>query len=219
VRSGGVFGGEEVFRQLDGEGFERGVGGCVQMGDELLLGPGGDAGALAGFGLAGLGLGFEAVRAAAGQFEELGAVAVVAEASEFREQFAQALPAVLGAGGAFEEGAGGNGEVGGEELGKFFGEDIAGGGMEVGGVFHELVERVALLVEVLPIEEAALFPMGEIDFVDGLAVEVVGEDGLDFREGVEPGGELLGFLAVVEALVELVADGAGEAGDFALAGR
>jgi len=157
---GGVLGGEEVLRQLDGEGFERGVGGSIQMGDELLLGSGGDARALAGFG-------FQAVGAAAGQFEELGAVAVVAETGEFREQFPQEMPAVLGAGGAFEEVAGGKGEVSGEDQGQFFGEGTAGGGVEVGGVFGELGEPVAFLVEVLPIEKAALFPMGEIHFVRG----------------------------------------------------
>jgi hypothetical protein len=72
-------------------------------------------------------------------------VVVVAEAGEFREEFPQALPAVPGAGGAVEEGAGGEGEVCGEDLSEFFGDGIAGGGMEVGGVFGELGEPVALL--------------------------------------------------------------------------
>jgi hypothetical protein len=36
-----------------------------------------------------------------------------------------------------------------------------------------------------------------------------------FGEGVEPIDEIFGGVAVVEAEVELLADGAGEAGDFA----
>jgi hypothetical protein len=41
-----------------------------------------------------------------------------------------------------------------------------------------------------------------------------GEDGLDFRQLVEPGEEVLGQLAVLEAQVELLTDGKREAGDF-----
>ena len=41
--------------------------------------------------------------------------------------------------------------------------------------------------------------------------------GLDFRQPVEPGDEGLGQLAILEALVELLTDGQGEPGDFAVA--
>ncbi len=41
--------------------------------------------------------------------------------------------------------------------------------------------------------------------------------GLDFRQAVEPGDEVLGQLAVLEALVELLGDGQREAGDFVVA--
>ena len=44
--------------------------------------------------------------------------------------------------------------------------------------------------------------MGEVGFVDGLGVETGGEDGLDFRQPVEPGEEILGQFAVLEAQVE-----------------
>jgi hypothetical protein len=44
-----------------------------------------------------------------------------------------------------------------------------------------------------------------------------GEDGLDFRQLVEPGEEVLGPLAVLEAQVELLTDGQRETGDFAVA--
>ena len=42
-------------------------------------------------------------------------------------------------------------------------------------------------------------------------------DGLDFRHLVEPGEEVLRQLAILEALVELLTDGQGEPGDFAVA--
>ena len=57
--------------------------------------------------------------------------------------------------------------------------------------------------------------MGEVGFVDGLG----GEDGLDIRQLVEPGEEVPGQFAVLEALVELLTDGQGEPGDFAVARR
>ena len=62
------------------------------------------------------------------------------------------------------------------------------------------------------VETTALLPMGEIGFVDGLG----GEDRLDIRQLVEPGEEVLGQFAVLEALVELLTDGQGEPGDFAV---
>jgi hypothetical protein len=40
---------------------------------------------------------------------------------------------------------------------------------------------------------------------------------LGFRQGVEPGEELGAFLGLFEALIQLVADVAGEAGYFAIA--
>ena len=44
-----------------------------------------------------------------------------------------------------------------------------------------------------------------------------GEDGLDFRQPVEPREKVLGRLAILEALVELLTDGQREPGDFAVA--
>ena len=65
-----------------------------------------------------------------------------------------------------------------------------------------------------PIAEAALFPFGEVLFGDGAVVEVGGEDGFDFGEGVEPREEGFAILALFEALVELVLDGMRQTGDF-----
>ena len=59
--------------------------------------------------------------------------------------------------------------------------------------------------------------MGEAGSVDGPGGEMGGKSGPDFREPVEPGEEVLGQLAVLEAQVELLTDGQREAGDFAVA--
>ena len=57
------------------------------------------------------------------------------------------------------------------------------------------------------VEITALLPVAEVGFVDGLGGEMGGEDGLDFREPVEPGEEVPGQFAVLEAQVELLTDG------------
>ena len=67
------------------------------------------------------------------------------------------------------------------------------------------------------VEISALLPLAEVGLVDGLGGEMGGEDGLDFRQLVEPGEEVLGQLAVLEAQIELPTDGQREAGDFAVA--
>jgi hypothetical protein len=77
----------------------------------------------------------------------------------------------------------------------------------VGGVPDFLLQE--------PVAEAASAPLGEVAGADGDALKVLLDDFLDFGEPVEPGEEFAGFLAVVEALVEFLADGGGEAGDFA----
>jgi hypothetical protein len=173
-------GGEEVFRQLGGEGVEGRGGRGEEVGDELFLGEGGEAMAFEGVGAGGLGFGVEAVGATAGKVEELGLVVGAAEAGEFGQDFAEALPAVLGVGRAVEEVAGGQDEAGGEQGGEFVGEGGAWGVRAEGvGVFGELSDGEAGLLEVLPIEEAALFPLGEVRLVDGLGMEVASEDGPD----------------------------------------
>jgi hypothetical protein len=45
---------------------------------------------------------------------------------------------------------------------------------------------------------------------DRLGVEVGGEEGLDFGEGIEPAGHEVRRLAVIEAAVELVVEVFGE---------
>ena len=79
------------------------------------------------------------------------------------------------------------------------------------GQFAALVQG---LLAGLPFQEAAGFPIGEVLFVEGPAVELVTEDLLDLGQAVEPLDEADSGFAVIEALVELIAQGARETGDF-----
>ena len=69
-----------------------------------------------------------------------------------------------------------------------------------------------------PMLEAANAPVREVLGGDGLAGELGREDFLYGGEAVEPGKDGGGGLAIEEALVELVAEVVGEAGDFAASG-
>ncbi|HEX3717709.1 MAG TPA: hypothetical protein VH595_07050 [Verrucomicrobiae bacterium] len=87
--------------------------------------------------------------------------------------------------------------------------------------FLDVLAHVECAVEVIGLEEpflkSALAPGAEVLWGNGLAVEVGGDGFLDGGKGVEPGEDLSGILAVVEAGVELFADLAWKAGDFAAA--
>jgi hypothetical protein len=61
---------------------------------------------------------------------------------------------------------------------------------------------------------AAALPARKIVFLNGFSIERGSHDGLDFRQAVKPFDYLPGFLAVLEALIELLADGQRQAGDF-----
>ena len=117
-----------------------------------------------------------------------------------------------GIGGAsvelLEAAAKGDGEGGGEPLGD--------GG--VANFLVEIAEEGAGLVLEEPVGNAAVAPGGEVGGIDGAGVKAGGEDGPDLGEAVKPGKDGGGGLAIVEAGVELLADGGREAGDFANAG-
>jgi len=106
-----------------------------------------------------------------------------------------------------EEAVGGDGSGAGGEAASGAGE-FAG----VPGMFFNQEEGF-LFFEPAWVAEGA--PVGKVAMVDGCAGEVVGEHFLDGRELIEPGEDFGGELAVVEALVELVADEVRETGNFA----
>jgi len=60
-------------------------------------------------------------------------------------------------------------------------------------------------------------PFVEVLLTDGLTGEVAGQDGLNVGGGIEPIEEGGAFLVRGETLVEFIAQGAREAGDFTVA--
>jgi hypothetical protein len=91
---------------------------------------------------------------------------------------------------------------------------LRGGFGEVGVVGGDEAGELEDVAAVDPVAEAAFAPVGEVLPADGHGVEFGGEDFLDGRQGVDPGEDDGGVLAVVDAVVELVADAAREGGDF-----
>jgi hypothetical protein len=143
--------------------------------------------------------------------EALGSVVTATELDGVSTELPQAPP-LLGAVLCGER-AGGESVTGGDAVG----EEVSNRevGVEVSGVLGKLPgERQGFLLEE-PISVAALPPLGEVLGAYGFTGENGGHDGLNLGKGVEPGGQVFGLLAVVEAAVQLVADAAGEAGDFA----
>ncbi len=150
---------------------------------------------------------FEAV---ALQGQALDLVVRAAELGEVGAELAQVMPAGdwIQVFGGEELGCSG-GVLEGEPAGEFFGE-VFGEGWVAQGVFVVEVadEGEGVLVDE-PVAVTADFPMVEVGGRDGGGVELGGEEGLDFGEGVEPGEDGRAAFVVEEALVELVADGGG----------
>jgi hypothetical protein len=133
-----------------------------------------------------------------------------------------------------EGGSGGStfGEVGGIdfvgvdgfEQFKDFGanEGDGGGGQtaspspgDVSGELVEVFDGADVLLIAAPALEAGFAPVGEVLAFYGLATEQGSEDFFDGGEFIEPGEDFGTFLSIKEALIELFAEFAGKAGDFA----
>src|SRR5258706_14566636 len=80
-------------------------------------------------------------------------------------------------------------------------------------ILQVLDELEGLLADV-PLAVAAIFPGGEVGGGDGVTVKLGLENGLYFREGVEPGEDRFGFVAIAQSGVELFADVVWETSDF-----
>jgi hypothetical protein len=162
------------------------------------------------------GFGLEHAEAPLFEFEAASAEVAAAEGDDVSGEMAEAAEVGFGV-IVFDrgEGMGGGSEADGEPLDEFIGEVMAGrlrregvGGVEGG-------EGESVLAH-LPVAEAMLGPFVEVLFRDGFGTELRAEEGLDLGEGIEPGAEVVLGFAFVEAAVELVADGLGEASDFAV---
>jgi hypothetical protein len=105
------------------------------------------------------------------------------------------------------------------EFGEALGDGLLGpADAKIVEVFDEIGQGIAKEFLLGPIFIAAVAPFAEVLLGDEAAVELFGEDGLDFGQGVEPIEERTSEFAVAEAEVEGFADVPREAGDFAAAG-
>ena len=77
-----------------------------------------------------------------------------------------------------------HGVTGGDGVGQGVGELAVGEAGEFGGVGGEFTGVFEDFLGGEPVEEAAVVPFGEVLGADGDAVEMFGEDGLDFGEVV-----------------------------------
>jgi len=146
-----------------------------------------------------------------------GALVVLAEAGEFAGETAELTETLMR---VFDVAQGVNvdGELGGQDGGDVFGDgDAFPGGVqaEIVGLLGGPAGLFAQELVASPIEVAAFAPFGEVLRADGQAGELFGDDFLDFGQLVEPSDERGSGFAIFEALVELFADGFGQAGDFA----
>jgi len=67
-----------------------------------------------------------------------------------------------------------------------------------------------------PVAVGTLFPLGEVGLANRPGGKGGGQQGLDFRQGVEPGDDLFGGLAVAQTGVDLFAKKMRKAGDFTM---
>jgi hypothetical protein len=148
--------------------------------------------------------------------QPLGVVIASAEPHKVQAQLAEALELgvgvlVVGAGSAQ-----GDGEAGGEPEGYFVGGRAFGGAVEGAGVGVHAAEGFDGVLLVEPLVVAAEPPVGEVRFGDGLAFKLGIQQSLDLGQGVEPEEDLLAFLAILEAKVNLPANEPRQPSDFAI---
>jgi len=113
-----------------------------------------------------------------------------------------------------DEGFGGGGVMEGDPMSELGADGIAQGLVAEGVLVIELLNEIESVLADEPVVVTAVAPVGQIDLVERAPVEVGGEDGLDFRDGVEPIEDGVGLFAVAEAAIELLTDVVREAGDF-----
>ena len=142
----------------------------------------------------------------------------LAEAGKVVGHFADVFPAFLKGRAFTEPPLPGVGEFGGGDGGQGV-DDFPGVNVRLreSGLFGKSEDEVAGFLEFDPILIPARAPFGEVLLGDGFAVEFLGHGVLDFGEAVEPADEFGAGLAIGEALVELIPEGAGETGDFSVA--
>jgi hypothetical protein len=113
-----------------------------------------------------------------------GALVITAEAGEFAGEELELFEALFGICDGSQR-LDVEGEFGGHDRGDVFGDGHgcgAGVGIEVGGLFGGPAGLLAQELVACPVEIAALAPLGEVLGADGEAVELVGDEFLDFGQ-------------------------------------
>ena len=149
-----------------------------------------------------------------------GLMIVAAQEGDFAVELAEPLPAFFGGGVLLSEFGKQAVKLGGEDEAEAVGEVVAGGVVsEVVGVFGEVEGGLAGFLAAEPLGVAGVAPVGEVLLGDEGTVEVLVNDLPGFGLSVEPLEDVLAGEAIFEAEAELIAEGFGEAGDFAGGGH
>ena len=144
-----------------------------------------------------------------------GAVVVPAHLRNFAVDGAEALPALFEVRLFFQQGEGEPGDLLGDQEGEAVAQMVFVGGFDyVIGAFDQAEGGFAGFLAAEPFKVAGMFPVGEVLFGDRAARELILEDFLDVRLGVEPIYDVGAGMAVFDAEGELVAAVFGEAADF-----
>jgi len=134
-------------------------------------------------------------------------------------ELAKATPTGLGATRAAHEFLGSRGILEGHPESEVVRRSADGQGFAHKPLVLQVADEVQGVLAGQPFAVAVVFPLGDILLGERIPAEVGLEDGLDFRQWIEPGEESLGRLAVVKAAVDLIADLVRETGDFSEAHR
>jgi len=144
-----------------------------------------------------------------------GAMVVPAHLRDFAVNGAEALPALFQVRLFFQQGEGDAGDLLGDQEGEAVAQMVFLGGFDyIIGAFDQAEGGFAGFLAAEPFKVAGVFPVGEVLFGDGAAGELVVEDFLDVRLGVEPLDDVGAGMAVFDAEGQLVAAVFGEAADF-----
>ena len=151
-----------------------------------------------------------------GEFGPAAAIKTILEAGEVADEVVEVSGAVFAA--KFVEGIKVGHEFGDGDAGEVFKEIAGFGSLQCGAGFGDALDAGFAGLIRQPILVATVAPVGEVGFGDRLVIEFFGEKFFGLGEAIQPAEEFGALLAVLEAAVELVADGFGELGDFAEAG-
>jgi hypothetical protein len=147
--------------------------------------------------------------------EALGMEVVATETVDIRIELVQEIQTRFEIGFTGEDGAGGGSEMNGGPLGDFVVEAVGQERVTEGGLIGEAVDDAECILAEAPVVVTAVLPFCEIAGSDGPAVEMFAEDCLNFGKGVQPIENGIGWLAVMEPLIDFVAEGVRETGEFA----